>query len=174
VFTHTLPEDLAAAMSASDALFAGDFAAEAFFAGAELVAEDAGAGLAAGAGAAAGAAIAFESAGFALAAGAGVEAGAAMLESAFLLFLDFLVEVASVAGAAAVSVAAASAFLDFFDFFVVVDEVWSVVELVWACAQPMLTHSASTRHRDAPHFTAAWFFTGIFPQFSSQAGISIA
>ena len=138
--TQTFPDDLAEAMSASEALLLG--------AGAVFLVDDF-AGAAAGAAMAepeAGAAAAGAAAGFAAGAVAGFAAGAAIefaagalagaiVESAFLLFFDeVLLEAASVeeafaagaavlvpeaAGAAVPSVLAA-AFFDFFDFLAVV------------------------------------------------------
>lgn len=120
-FTHTLPADLAAEMSASEALLlgaGGDFLAD--LAGAAIeepddeAADEAGAALAAGAGVAAGL-----GAGAGLVAGAAMEfpAGAAMVESDFLLlFEDFLLAVVSPAGAVAVLDEFVSAFELFFDF----------------------------------------------------------
>jgi hypothetical protein len=94
-------EDLAAAISDSDAVYAGDLDAD-FLAGAlSLEGFDAGAVLLAG-----------------VLAGGVESADAAIEESAFLL-LDFLGVVESAAGAAE----AESAFLLFFDFFVVLAEV---------------------------------------------------
>ena len=139
---------------------------------------------------------------------AGAEAGAeAAIASAFLLFLDFLLEVASADGAAAgaaiefaagaagaaiasafllfffddflleaisddaaeLSVAAASAFLAFFDFLLVVGvEVWSLAELVWDFAQPIVTQSARKRHNDAHQVDRARFFFKVSPDFISR------
>jgi len=170
-------------MSASEALLAGPFAAD-FFAGAEFDMDELGAAELAGA------AIEFEAAGFAAGAGAAMEfagaafelagaeeSGAAMLESAFLLFFDFLVEVVSAAiasdfagvvlvglTAAELSAAAASAFLDFFDFFlvVVVEVVWSAVEPVWVCAQPIFTRRA--KHKNPPQASVACFLKEFSPE----------
>jgi hypothetical protein len=110
-----LPEDLAAAISESDALYAGGLEAD-FLAGADatVVFDGAAAGVLDVEGFDAGAVLLAG----ALVAGA-ESADAAVEESVFLLFFDFLVVVES-AGAAEASVAAASLFLLFLDFLVVV------------------------------------------------------
>lgn len=149
MLTQTLPEDLAEAMSESDAVYAGGLEADLFAGAGEDAATlfelgvaagaVAGAGFVAGTGLLAGALVVAleevvvaavkESAFLLLDFGAGVEsaagAGEASAEatSALLVFLDFLAEVESAACALESSAVAASAFLLFFDFFVVVEDV---------------------------------------------------
>lgn len=68
--------------------------------------------------------------------------------AAFLLFFEDLVFVSLPFGAADWSALAASAFFDFFDFLVVEVVVWSAVELLWLCAQPIVEQTARIRHKN--------------------------
>jgi len=154
VLTQTLPEDLAEAMSESDAVYAGGLEAD-LFAGADEDAATlfelgvaagavAGVGFVAGTGLLAGAlavpleeavvAPVEESAFLLLDFGAGVESAAVAGEaspeaaSAFLLLLDFLGVVESAAAVDEASAEAASAFLLLLDFLVVVESAVPVDE----------------------------------------------
>ena len=73
-----------------------------------------------------------------------------VVASDFALFVDFLLEELLVLEAADGSSVLVVSFLDFFFLLVPVDEVdWSVVDVLWVCANAGATTNPNTRHTPA-------------------------
>jgi len=83
------------------------------------------------------------------AAGADEEFSAAASDFLLLLFPEVVFDEAAAEESAELSDAAVSAFFDFLDFLdLVLEELWSLLEALWDCAQPTFMKSARRKHND--------------------------